>query len=73
MIGSHSSYTRLIVKTLTYRAISILADIIVVYALTRDAGLAFAFGMLMVVISTIIYFIHERAWAGIMWGKNGFG
>ena len=73
MISSHSSYTRLIVKTITYRAISILADIIVVYALTRDAGLALAFGTLMVVISTIIYFAHERVWAGITWGKNGFG
>jgi uncharacterized membrane protein len=63
----------MIVKTLTYRVISILADIAVVYALTRDAGLALAFGTLMVVISTIIYFVHERVWAGILWGKNGFG
>ena len=73
MISSHSSYTRLIVKTLTYRAISILADILVVYVLTRDAGLALTFGTAMVIISTAIYFVHERAWAGIAWGKNGFG
>ncbi len=57
---THSSYTRLIVKTLTYRVISILADIAVVYILTRDIGLALTFGVAMVVISTIIYFAHER-------------
>lgn len=72
-MSAHSTYTRLLVKTLTYRAISILADIAVVYALTRDVGLALTFGTAMVIISTAIYFAHERMWAGISWGKNGFG
>jgi len=67
----HSTFTRTVVKTLTYRAISIIADIIVFYLLTGSLNLALAFGGVMIVISTIIYFLHERAWATIRWGKNG--
>lgn len=74
MEQSNSTYHRTLVKTITYRAISLAADIGVVFILTGRVDTAVAFGGIMIVISTAIYFLHERAWARVGWGyKNGNG
>lgn len=74
MNSANSTYHRTLVKTATYRIAALLADIGVVYALTGRVDTALAFGGIMVVFSTAIYFAHERAWSRVSWGyKNGNG
>lgn len=68
-MNSHSTITRTFVKTLTYRVLAIVADIIVVFLLTSRLDVALTFAGIMVVISTLLYFAHEHVWAHIIWGK----
>ena len=65
-------HSRSIVKAISYRIISITADSIVAYFFTRDALLSAGIVVLINGYSTVLYYVHERVWANIHWGrKNG--
>ena len=71
-----SSRKRSFVKSLTWRCISVIMDLIVVYwFLTKIAP---SYGIIMTTfavvlttnaISIVLYYIHERIWNKSMWGK----
>jgi len=56
------SNKRTLVKTITYRVAAILSTI-------PFTGLTTALGIHLIL--AIIYYIHERVWVKIGWGKNG--
>lgn len=66
----HELPTRSVIKALTFRAIILFTDSIVVYLLTKKLDLAVGFVILSNLVSTIVYFFHERAWNHIHWGKT---
>jgi len=66
----HEKHARSIVKALTYRAVIIVADSILVYVLTRRFDLAAGFVVISNIYSTALYFLHERVWNDIHWGKQ---
>lgn len=66
----HENHTRSIVKALTFRAIIILSDSLIVFLITRRFDFTFGFVAVSNVASTIIYFLHERAWNKVHWGKS---
>lgn len=64
------SNARSILKTLTWKVIATLISFGVTYYETGDpmyalriSGMIFAFGL-------IAYYLHERAWNGVHWGKR---
>jgi len=63
-------HKRSIVKTLGYQAIIILADLVVVFFITHKYQITFSIIVLTNLVSGIIYFLHERAWNRIHWGKS---
>ena len=65
----HEKHSRSVAKALTYRALIIIADSIVVYLLTRRFDLVAGFVIVSNIYSTVLYFIHERIWNDIHWGK----
>ena len=65
----HENHTRSIVKALTYRALIVFSDSIIVYLVTRRYDLTLGFVAVSNIISTALYFLHERAWNNIHWGK----
>lgn len=61
---------RSIAKAITYRIISIMIDSVIAYAITKNAKQTLVLVVISNVISIGIYFLHERAWNRIHWGKH---
>ena len=63
-------WTRSLVKAVTYRIIIIILDFTVIYLLTGRFDLAFWFMVVSNIYTTIAYYIHERIWNRIEWGRK---
>lgn len=66
----HEKHTRSIAKAISYRVVSIIADTILVYALTRKVDLTAGIVILSNTISIFLYYFHERIWNGIHYGRH---
>jgi uncharacterized membrane protein len=62
--------TRSLAKAISYRILIIILDFTVIYLLTRRFDIAFGFMIISNVYTTIAYFIHERIWNKIKWGRK---
>jgi len=69
-MSNHASRKRSIVKAITYRAVIIVLDFLVVYLLTHKIAIAAGFMIISNIYTTIAYFVHERIWSRIKWGLN---
>jgi len=58
-----------IVKTITWRIIGTLDTIIISYILTGEFTVALSIGSIEVFSKMFLYFLHERAWAQLRWGR----
>jgi uncharacterized membrane protein len=61
---------RSVVKALTYRFIIILSDGAIILLITHRYDFALAVIFFSNLASTALYFIHERIWNNIHWGKS---
>ena len=61
---------RSIAKTLAFHVLIIIADWIIVYFFTRKASTTLDIVILTNLVSALIYFVHERTWNKIHWGKT---
>lgn len=61
---------RSIVKAITYRVIIVCLDFLVIYLLTSKVMTAAAFMIVSNIYTTVAYFLHERVWASITWGRE---
>jgi uncharacterized membrane protein len=62
--------TRSLVKAISYRILIIILDFSVIYLLTRRFDIAFGFMVISNVYTTVAYYIHERIWDKIKWGRK---
>lgn len=60
---------RSLVKSITFRVLVIMSDLIIIYLLTKRLTITLAIILFSNLSATIIYFVHERAWNKIHWGK----
>lgn len=65
----HDHVSRSVTKAITFRILIIVADTIVIFALTRRVDLTLGVLFFSNISSTILYFLHERAWNKVHWGK----
>jgi len=65
---NRASRKRSIVKAITYRAMIICLDFLVIYLLTGKVATAAGFMIISNIYTTVAYFLHERIWAGFKWG-----
>lgn len=63
-------WQRSLVKALTYRLVIIILDVCVIYLLTRKIEIAFWFMVVSNIYTTIAYYVHERLWNMIGWGRK---
>ncbi len=62
--------TRSIIKTVTWRAIATMTTIILVYIFTGRIDWAITVGGIEVFLKLLFYYLHERVWGKIKWGKH---
>lgn len=60
---------RSLVKAITYRSVIIVLDFSAIYVLTGKVDVALGFMVISNIYTTAAYFIHERIWNKIKWGK----
>jgi len=67
----HSDETlkRSLTKTISYRVIILSLDFTTVYLFTGKIKIALGFMIVSNTYTTIGYFLHERIWDRIKWGK----
>jgi uncharacterized membrane protein len=63
-------HSRSLLKSISYRMLSITADSITAYFFTHDVALSAGIVILVNGYSTILYYAHERVWANIHWGRK---
>ena len=61
--------SRSIAKGITYRFLGTLVTFIISYSITGNANLAGKISLLDILLKTLLYVAHERAWNRISWGK----
>ena len=63
------SYKRHILKTITWRVIGTLDTMIISWAVTGSWQWGLAIGGIEVFTKMILYYIHERIWSSVTWGR----
>ncbi len=62
--------SRSIVKTLSWRFVVLVLDFLIAYFFTQDIELSSKLALAKFVIASAVYFLHERAWNRVGWGRN---
>ncbi|HEY4117821.1 MAG TPA: DUF2061 domain-containing protein [Byssovorax sp.] len=61
--------TRSIVKTASYRVLVMTLDFATVYLLSGKVAVAAGFTLVSNLYTTLAYFLHERLWDRVRWGR----
>ena len=67
---AEATFKRSIVKTISYRVIVVMLDFVAIYLFTGKISVALGFTIVSNIYTTIVYFLHERIWGKIKWGKK---
>lgn len=62
--------SRSILKSISWRLIGTIDTIIICYIVTGDIRPSLSIGSVELITKMSLYFIHERLWNRIQWGKN---
>jgi uncharacterized membrane protein len=65
------STTRSIAKTISWRITGSGATFLISYVVSGNLSVAGTIAIIQLTANTILYFIHERIWNKISWGKKG--
>jgi uncharacterized membrane protein len=66
---SVESWKRSLVKTITYRIAIVILDFSVVFLFTHRYDVAVGFVIISNLYTSAGYYLHERIWDRIKWGK----
>ncbi|KKS53836.1 MAG: Adenylyl-sulfate kinase [Candidatus Gottesmanbacteria bacterium GW2011_GWA1_42_26] len=66
----HETSHRSLFKAITFRAIILTTDGLIIFVLTGSYDLTLSVILFSNLISTVVYFLHERAWNQIHWGRR---
>ncbi len=70
MSGSSETVKRSLAKTISWRIFVLIIDFSIAYFFTRDVDLSSKLAVAKLVISSVFYFVHERFWNKVSWGRN---
>jgi uncharacterized membrane protein len=64
------SKRRSLAKSLTWRVIAVVSTLLIGYAMTGSWAFALSLTVVSNLINFVLYYIHERVWLGVHWGKD---
>ena len=62
--------TRSVVKTVSWRLTGSGATFLIAFIMTGNFAIAGVIGITQMVSNSILYYIHERLWNNIKWGRK---
>ncbi len=68
--SDEDSRTRTIIKAVSWRVIATLTTMTIIFLFTRKIILSLGVGLVEVITKMTFYYLHERTWHKISWGKN---
>lgn len=63
-------HTRTVAKAVSWRVIATFTTMTLVYIFTREWTVSVGVGITEVIAKILFYYLHERAWEKISWGKK---
>ena len=64
------SSRRSVAKTISWRVTGSLSTFLISFILLGDFVVAGSIAMVQITVNTVLYFIHERVWNKIKWGRE---
>lgn len=64
------AHPRSVAKAITYRIFSLAVDFTVAYLFLHDVVSSISIVLIVNAYSTVLYYLHERMWAHIHWGRT---
>ena len=64
------THNRSLAKSISYRVVSVIIDALVAYYFTHNVVLSAGIVIFVDSYSTLVYYLHERFWAHINWGRR---
>jgi len=61
---------RSLMKSISFRVLATITTMILVFLFTRELTITLGIGFLDIISKLILYYVHERVWNLIKWGKN---
>lgn len=61
---------RSILKALSWRVVATITTMVIIYLVSGSLDWALVGGAFDVIIKLILYYLHERLWTNIQWGKS---
>jgi adenylylsulfate kinase len=72
-MAEHETNKRSVLKSITFRIIATVTTMVLVYIFFGRLDVAAVIGGLEMLIKFILYYLHERAWNRVSWGKITVG
>jgi uncharacterized membrane protein len=69
-VSTRETHARSIAKAVSYRVLGSATTGIIVYAVTGKGGLSLGVGAADIILKIGVYFIHERIWDRISFGRE---
>lgn len=63
------SRTRSVIKTMSWRLTGSFATFMIAWAIGGDLSIAGTIAMIQIVANTLLYYLHERLWNLVTWGR----
>ena len=67
---SQDTPRRSLVKTISWRITGSGATFAISYAVLGDVTVSSTIAVIQLTVNTMLYFVHERVWNKIRWGKE---
>jgi len=64
------SNRRSLAKTLTWRITGSASTFTIAYMVTGSFGVSSLVAVIQMCVNTVLYWLHERAWTRVLWGRN---
>jgi uncharacterized membrane protein len=64
------SHKRSLVKTVTWRVTGSTSAVIIAYVVTGSIALSSTIGIAHLIVNTLLYWVHERVWIRVDWGRH---
>lgn len=67
---THVQARRSLVKAITFRTVILCSDAVVIFLITHRWDTTIGLVIATNLASTTLYFLHERVWSQIQWGRT---
>ncbi len=64
-----STYERSLIKGIVWESFGFIITLIAVYFVYGNLNFSLKFTLALTLVKVVLFFVHERAWKNIHWGK----